>query len=79
MSLVEKVSNVLDDRKEAVFTTPLSEKKSLTKDVDKGTDESEDMKEAVVKIRRKDLDKFEGQSKGSTKWFSIDSEFFIYN
>ena len=35
MSSVEKVSNVLDDRKEAVVTTPLSENKSLTKDVDK--------------------------------------------
>ena len=57
----EKVSNFLDDRKEAVVTTPLSEKKSLTKDVDKGTDELEDMKEAVFPIRRKDLDKFWGQ------------------
>ena len=39
MSSVEKVSNVLDYRKEAMATTPLLEKKSLTKDVDKGTDE----------------------------------------
>ena len=37
MSLVDKVSNVLDDRKEAVVTTPLLENKSLTNDVDKGT------------------------------------------
>ena len=37
MSLVEKVGNVLDDRKEAVVTTPLLWKKSLTKDVYKGT------------------------------------------
>ena len=58
MSSVEKVSNVLNYRKETVATTPFSEKKSLTKDVDKVTDELEDMKEAVVTIRRKDLDKF---------------------
>ena len=44
ISSVEKVSNVLYDRKEAVVTTPLSEKKSLTKDVDKGTGEFEYMK-----------------------------------
>ena len=44
MPSVEKISNILDDRKEAVFTTPLSENKSLTKDVDKGTDELEGMK-----------------------------------
>ena len=34
------------------------------------------MKEAVVKICRKDSDKFEGQSKGSTGWADLDSEFF---
>ena len=39
MSWVEKVSNFLDDRKEAVVTTPFSEKKSLTKYVDEGTGE----------------------------------------
>ena len=52
--------------KEAVVTAPFTEKKQLTKDVDKGTDELEDMIEAAVIINRKDLDKFEGQSKGST-------------
>ena len=46
MSSVERVGNVLDDRKEA-----------------------------VVKICRKDLDKFEGQTKGYTEWFNLDSEF----
>ena len=66
MLSVGKVSNVLDDSKEAVVTTPSLEKKSSTKDIDKGTDELEDMKEAVVTIRRKDLYQFEGQSKGST-------------
>ena len=39
MSSVEKVSNVLGDRKEAVVTTQFLEKKSSTKDVDEGTDE----------------------------------------
>ena len=53
MLLDDKVSNVLDDRKEAVFTTPLPENKSLTKDFDKSTGESEDTKEAVVTIHRK--------------------------
>ena len=56
MLSVDKVSNVLDDMKEAVVTTPLLEKKSLKKDVDKGTDELEDMKEAVVTIHGKGLD-----------------------
>ena len=71
--MVNKVSNVLGARKEALVTTPLSENKSSTKDVDKGTGELEYMKEAVVTIRRKDLDKFEGQSKGYTGWFKLDS------
>ena len=64
MQSVEKYSNVLDDKKEAV--APFSEKKSFTKDVDKGTDEWEDTKEAVVTIHRKNSDKFEGQYKVST-------------
>ena len=37
------------------------------------------MKEAVVAIRRKDSDKFEGQSKVSTVWFNLDNEFFLIN
>ena len=52
--LVEKDGNILGDKKEAVVTTPFSEKKLFTNDVDKGTDELEDMKEEVVTIRRKD-------------------------
>ena len=115
MSLVDKYSIVLDDKKEAVVTTPLSENKLLTtekvttsdevhertekfttsEDVVKGTDEVqkstenittneevnksteklEDMKEAVVTIRRKDFYKFEGQSKVYTGWFNINCEF----
>ena len=39
MSSNEKVSNVLGERKEELVTPPLSEKKSPTKDVEKGTDE----------------------------------------
>ena len=39
----------------------------------------EDMKEAVVTIRRKDSDKFEGQSKGYTVWFDLDHEFVTRN
>ena len=38
MSSNDKVSNILGDRKEEVVMTPLSEKKSSTKDVEKGTD-----------------------------------------
>ena len=45
-----------------MLTTLLSKKKSLTKDVDKGTDELENMKEEVVAICRKDVDKFKGNS-----------------
>ena len=58
-----------------MVTTPLSEKKSSTKDVDKGTDELEDMKKALVIILSKCLENFEGQSKGSIGWFKLDSGF----
>ena len=60
MLLVEKVSNVFGDRKEEVVTTPLSEKKSSTNDVEKGTDELEDTKKEVVTICMKVLHNFEG-------------------
>ena len=56
----------------------MAEKNSSTKDVDKRTYESEDMKEAVVTIRRKYLYKFKGKYKGSTGWFKLDSEFFNF-
>ena len=97
MLSVDKFSNVLGNRKEEIVTTPflekksstknfdkgtdeladttLLEKKSSTKDIDTGTDELADMKEAVVTIRRKVLDKFEGHSKGSTGWFKLDGGF----
>ena len=47
----------------------------MTRDVDKNTDELEDTIEAIVTIRRKDSDKFEGKSKGYTGWFNTDHEF----
>ena len=63
----------MDGENEAMVTTPLAKKKILTtekvttsEEVDKGTKKLNDMKESVVTIRRKDLDKFEGQYKGST-------------
>ena len=56
--------------------TPLLDNKSLTKDVDKGTYELVDMKNAVVTILRKGLDKFEVQSKLFIGWFKLDSGFF---
>ena len=64
--LVEKAINVLGDRNEQAVTMPLSEKKLSTKDVDKATGELQDMKETVVTICRKSLDKFEGRYKGYT-------------
>ena len=106
MYLVDKYSNVLDDKKEAVVTTPFPEKilsttekfttsdevhKRIEKfttneevikgtdevhkrtenittneDVDEATEKLENMKNAVVTIRRKDSDKFEGRYKGYT-------------
>ena len=38
-----------------------------------------EMKEAVVIIRMKDSDKFDGQSKGFTGWFNLDHEFLKKN
>ena len=52
-----------------------SEKVTTSEEVDKGTKHLENMKEAVVTIRRKYLDNFEGQSKVSTGWFNLDHEF----
>ena len=75
MSSVQKISNVLGDKKEEVVTTPLSEKKSLTNDFEKGTNELEYMKKSVVTIHNKGLYKFECQSKGYTGWLKLDSEF----
>ena len=105
----------MDGKKEAVATTPLSEKKVLTtekvttsdevhkptdkittseeidkgtdevqkctdnittsKEVDKGSEKLDDMKEAMIRICRKDSDNFEGHSKGYTLCFNLDNEF----
>ena len=54
---------------------PLTEKKSSPNNVDKGTDKFADMKQAVVTIRRKCLDQFEGQYSGSKRLFKVDSGF----
>ena len=54
---------------------PFIEKKSSTKDVDKGTDEFSYMKQAVVTLCRKGLYQFEGQSKSYKGWFKLDSGF----
>ena len=43
-------------------------------EVDKSSEKLEYTKEAVVTIHMKDSDKFEGQSKGSAKWFNLDNE-----
>ena len=56
--------------------TPFTEKKYSTKYVEKGTNELADTKQAVVIIRRKGLDKFEGKSKVYKGWFKLDSGFF---
>ena len=76
MSSVDKVSNILGDRKEEVVTTPLLDNKSSKKDVDKDTGELENMKEAVITIRTKGLYKFEDQFKGYAGWFKLESVVF---
>ena len=57
MSLDEKVSNDFGDRKEAVGTTLLAEKKSLTKDDEKGTDKLADTLLSEKKSSTKDVEK----------------------
>ena len=49
-----------------------TEKVTTSEEVEKDTKKLDDMKEAVVPIHRKDLDNFEGQSKGSPGWFNLD-------
>ena len=71
MLLVEKSSNVLGDMKKELVTTPLLEKKSLIKYVDKVTDELEDMKREMATVCRKGLYTFEGKYKGYTAWLNL--------
>ena len=54
----------------------LTEKITKNEEVEKGTEKLEEMKEAVVTIRSKDSDKFEGRSNGYTGWFNLYHEFF---
>ena len=58
--------------KEIVVT---SEKDTSSEEVDKGNKILDDMKEAVVTIRKNNLDNFEGQSIVSSGWFNLDHEF----
>ena len=76
--LLEKKSSTKDVDKGTYEqeNTPFLEKKYFTKNFDKGTYELAFMKKTVVTIRRKGLDKFEDQSKGSTEWFKLDGGFF---
>ena len=57
MSMVEKVSNFLGDRKEEVVMTPFLEKKSSTKDVGKVTDELTNTPLLNKKSSTKDVNK----------------------
>ena len=57
MSSNEKVSNFLGDSKQELVTTPFSEKKSLTKDVEKGTDKLADILLMEKKYSTRDVDK----------------------
>ena len=52
-----------------------TEKIKTNEEVGKSSEKLEDMREAVVTIRRKDFDKFERLSKGSTVWFNLDRVF----
>ena len=56
MSSDEKVSNALVDRKEALVTTSFYEKKSSTKDVEKGIEESADTLLSEKKSSKKDVE-----------------------
>ena len=53
-----------------------SEKVTTSEEVDKGINIFDNMNDALVMVRRKYLDDFEGQYKGSTGWFNPDHEFF---
>ena len=57
MLSVEKVINVLGDRKKEVATTPLLEKKASTKDVDKSNDELADTPFLEKRYSTKDIDR----------------------
>ena len=73
MSEKESLTKDVGEGTDELEDMPFMENKSSTKDVEKGTDELSDMKQAVVTIRRKGLYQFDGESKGSTGCFKIDS------
>ena len=54
---------------------PLMEKKYSAKDVDKVSDELEDMKQTVLTIHMKCLDQFEVKYSRFKGWFKLDSGF----
>ena len=76
-TLSEKKSSTKDveEGTDKLENMPLTEKKYSTNDVDKGTDEFSYIKKAVVKIHRKGVDQFEGQSSGSKGRSKLDSGF----
>ena len=53
-----------------------SEKVTTSEEVEKCNKNLDYMKVEVVKTRRKDLDNFEGQSKGSRGRFNLDHDLF---
>ena len=67
MFSLDKFSNVLGDSKEELFTKPLLEKKSPTKDVDEGTDELSDMPFLEKKYSTKGVDKGTDELKNTKK------------
>ena len=73
---VHKSTEKVTTREEVVKVTDEVNKGTdnitTNEEVDKGTEKLEDMKKAVVTIRRKDSEKFEGNSKGYTGWFNLD-------
>ena len=71
----EKITTSKEVVKDADEVHKHTENIKKNEEIDKGTGILEDMKEAVVTIRKKDSDKFEGQSKGSTGWFKLDHNF----
>ena len=82
MLSVDKDTKKLENKKEAVVPTPLTEKKVLitenvttSEEVHEGNKKQDDTKQAVITIYRKYSDNFQGQSKGSTGWSNLDHEF----
>ena len=75
---VHKCTEKFKTSKEVVKGTDEVQKRTANittnEDVDKGNGNLEYMKEAVVTIRRKDSDNFEGRFKVYTGWFNPDHD-----